>query len=89
VKVTFDPAKDRANVRKHGISLERSEDLDFDAACFDIDDSQDYGEERWNAIGFLDAALHTLTFTNDGEGLRAISLRKADAEEREKYAEEF
>ena len=89
MKVTFDPAKDAANVRKHGISLKRAEDFDFDAACFDIDDSQNYGEERWNGIGFLDAALHTLTFTDHGEELRAISLRKADAEERERYAEEF
>lgn len=61
--VTFDPEKDLENIRKHGISLQRAEDFDFDAAIFDIDDSQDYGEVRWNAVGFLDARLFSLTFT--------------------------
>jgi uncharacterized DUF497 family protein len=46
MEVTFDPAKDAENVRKHGISLARAEDFDFDTAHYDIDDSQDYGEQR-------------------------------------------
>ena len=36
----------------------------MDSALVDVDDSQDYGEDRYNAIGWLDANLHYLTFTS-------------------------
>jgi uncharacterized protein len=88
VDVRFDPAKDAKNIREHGISLQRAEEFDFAAACFDIDDREDYGEVRWNAIGFLDVRLYSLTFTELEEGIiRAISLRKATTEESKRYAQ--
>ena len=84
--VEFDPTKDAENIRKHGISLRHAEDFDFDAANFDIDDSQDYGEVRWNGVGFLGARLYSLTFTEVRDGvIRAISLRKATTPERRRY----
>jgi len=89
MEVTFDPAKDAENVRKHGISLKRAEDFDEDTALFEVDDSQDYGEERWNAIGWLDATLYFLTYTLEGEIVRAISLRTTTAQERKRYAENY
>jgi uncharacterized DUF497 family protein len=86
VDVTFDPEKDAENIRKHGISLQRAEGFDFDVAIFDIDDSQDYGEVRWNAVGFLDARLYSLTFTElQADVIRAISLRKATTQESMRY----
>jgi uncharacterized DUF497 family protein len=88
VKVIFDPGKDAENVRKHGISLQRAEDFDFDSAYYD-DDSQDYGEIRVIAISWLDALLYTLIFRDevDPNTIRAISLRQANAQERKQYAE--
>ncbi|QMV18277.1 BrnT family toxin [Granulicella sp. 5B5] len=84
--VEFDPTKDVKNVRDHGISLQRAIEFDFDAACFDIDDREDYGEVRWNAIGFLGARLYSLTFTEVEDGvIRAISLRKATTQEGKRY----
>jgi hypothetical protein len=53
-----------------------------------VDDSQDYGEVRYNAIGWLDALLHPLTFTQDGEAIHAISLRKATRQEQKTYDNE-
>ena len=86
--VEFDPTKDAENIREHGISLQRAEDFDFDAANYDVDDRKDYGEVRWNAIGFLDARLYSLTFTELEEGLiRVISLRKASTQERKQYGQ--
>jgi uncharacterized protein len=87
VEVEFDARKNAENIRKHGISLQRAEDFDMDSARLDIDDSQDYGEVRYNAIGWLGAALHTFTFTIRGEAVRAISLREANKQERKSYAE--
>jgi uncharacterized protein len=86
VDVEFDPTKDAKNIRDHGISLRRAEELDFNAATFDLDDREDYGEVRWNAIGFLDAHLYSLTFTEVKEGvIRAISLRRATTQEGKRY----
>ncbi len=88
--VIFDPPKDALNIKKHGISLQRAEDFDHDTAIYDVDDSQDYGEVRWKALCWLDALLHMLTFTQENETvIRAISLRTATRQERQKYAKEF
>jgi len=53
VAITFDPKKDAINKRKHGISLARAEEIDLDRAIFMIDDREDYGELRLQAVGFL------------------------------------
>jgi len=89
VEVTFDPAKDAGNIRKHGISLARAKDFDFDTAYYLDDDSQDYGEIRVIAISWLDALLYTLIFRDDNapDTIRAISLRKATGQERTQYAQ--
>ncbi len=52
------------------------------------DDTQDYGEARIIAIGFLDATLYVLVYVllNDIT-IRAISLRPAANSERMSYAE--
>ena len=89
MEVTFDPAKDAENIRKHGISLQRAEDFDVDTARFDVDDSQDYGEQRWNLIGWLDAKLYTLIVAFDKNSIRAISLRKSEKPEHKLYAERY
>ncbi len=86
--VTFDPAKDKINRAKHGISLKRAEEFDFRSAFYDVDDSQDYGEVRYNAIGWLNASLHALTFTQRGDEIRAISLRKTTNQEQTTYDEQ-
>ncbi len=87
MEVIYSSSKDRENLRKHGISLKRAEDFDVDTALFAVDDSQDYGEIRYNAIGWIDAQLHSLTFQQDEDSIRAISLRKATREERRRYDE--
>jgi hypothetical protein len=85
VEFLFDRAKDLLNRKKHGVSLGRTVDFDFEAALFVIDDREAYGEVRIRAIGFLDARLHALVFTQDGENIRAISLRKATRHEEDEY----
>jgi uncharacterized protein len=53
-----------------------------------LERTQDYGEVRYNAIGWLDANLYYMTFTFTGGICRVISLRKADKQEHRFYAEE-
>jgi uncharacterized DUF497 family protein len=86
-EVTFDAAKDAKNIADHGISLVRANEFDFNSARLAIDDSQDYGEERWNLIGWLDAKLYHLTVVFYETSTHAISLRKATRQERKQYAQ--
>lgn len=81
MEVTVDAAKDESDIHKHGVSLRRTKDFDFGSAFYDVDDSQNCGEIRYNAIGWLGTLLHTLTFTQDKEAIRAMSLRKATRKE--------
>lgn len=89
VEVTYDDVKDAENVIRHGISLTRAKDFDFNTAMVERDVSQDNVEIRYKAIGWLDALLYSLTFTDTKKGIRAISLRKAERQERNDYAEEY
>ena len=88
MEVTYGASKDAENIRKHGISLARAADFDMDSANLRYDDSQDYGEHRYRALGWLDAILYTLIFTFTDGIYRAISLRKASPQERKFYDEE-
>ena len=89
MNVEFDSAKEALNRRKHGVSLKRAARFDFDSCLYIVDDSQDYGEVRLIAIGFLASTLYTLVFSPRGEdAIRAISLRKSSTSERNRYAEE-
>ena len=83
----FDPDKDAENRRKHGISLGRAADFDLPSSKLTVDDREEYGEERYRAVGFLDAKLYVLIFTVRRSRYRVISLRKATREETQDYAE--
>jgi hypothetical protein len=87
--IAYDSKKDKANKKKHGISLSMAEDFAFEEALYSIDDREDYGEIRIRAIGFLDARLYTLVFVDEEESddIRAISLRKATKHEAKEYKE--
>jgi uncharacterized DUF497 family protein len=89
MKVVFDPRKDRKNRRKHGVSLSRAAEMDFDAAYIHIDDSQDYGEVRYIAFGFIAIELFVLVFTDTDieDTIRVITLRRAEPSEEIDYAE--
>lgn len=82
-----DPAKDRRNIRDHGISLTRIEDMDPDSMLIRPDLREEYGEERFRILGFIDNRLYdaAVTFTP----LRVFSLRPATRREREEYRHAF
>lgn len=42
--IEFDPAKDTANIARHGLSLTNAGNLDLLTAAVIVDDRQDYGE---------------------------------------------
>ena len=51
------------------------------------DDREAYGEERINLIGFLDGRIVHMTYTEHGDDVQVISLRKASNHEIRRYRE--
>ena len=82
----WDDRKARSNLRKHKISFEIGRRVFKDDAGFDeIDDREDYGEERVVRIGLAEGALLAVTFTERGTRRRIISARKASKREQTLY----
>jgi len=51
----------------------------------EIDRRQDYGEERYTAIGMVQDRLIAVAFTIRNDRIRIISARKAQPRDRRKY----
>lgn len=80
----FDPAKDAANVAKHGLSF--VDFIAFDAEpAVEVDDRYDYGETRFRAFGRIDGEGHCLVYTVTGDTTRLISFRRARDKEMRRY----
>lgn len=86
---TFDPDKDRSNQQKHGVSLAEAENMDWDTALERLDDRNDYGEDRYQALGFIGNRLYVAVFVDREEGRRMISLRRAISREYKEYENSY
>lgn len=85
MEISFDPRKDARNIAERGLSFERAAAFDFETALYETDDRRDYGEARIRAFGFLDGRLHVLVFVETANGIRVISLRRANRREVGRY----
>ena len=86
MKVTFDQAKDAANISKHGVSLADAVRLEWDELLAKADNRANYGEVRMVGYAPIHDRLFCVVFTHrDGER-RIISLRKANDREVMSYA---
>ncbi|MCA0304859.1 MAG: BrnT family toxin [Proteobacteria bacterium] len=86
-RITYDPAKNARNIIERGLPFDRVEAFDFSTAFVFQDTRRDYGEARFVATGYLDDRLHVLCFTEVSDGIRVISLRKANTREERRHAQ--
>jgi len=89
MQFTFDPAKDAANMAKHGLSLTDAP-LVFNAPDKLTLQSPQRGEGRLMDIAMVEVAgvVLVLVYVMRGQDvMRAISLRRASKQERKLYAE--
>lgn len=86
MKITFDSAKDDANIAKHGVSLALATVLDWDGALIWTDGRRDYGEVRQSALAVLADRVFFVAFVDRADERRVISLRKANVREVKSYA---
>jgi uncharacterized protein len=82
--IEFDPAKDAANVEKHGVSLAFGARLFDDEAHVVISSHRLIdGEIRFKVIGIAETKLWTAIYVMRDERFRFISVRRSnDGEER-------
>jgi uncharacterized protein len=88
MEITFDLAKDAANIDKHGVSLADAGKLDWENALIWLDMRNNYGEPRHSALGELGGRIYSVAFVDRPEGRRIISLRKANLREVKYYDEQ-
>ncbi|HEV3333836.1 MAG TPA: BrnT family toxin [Bryobacteraceae bacterium] len=83
--VDWDPAKARANLRKHGIRFADAVTALEDERAISVRDEKE-DEERWITIG-MDSVRRILVvvYTWRGEEIRLISARRATARESRQY----
>ena len=85
-KFEWDIEKAAANLRKHGISFDFAiEAFDDPLSIEEIDDREDYGEERVALTGSVHGLLLSVTFTLRGDSVRIISAREASKDEQDSY----
>ena len=83
---TFDPAKDAANRKKHGISLTEGDGVLHDPLALTIEDSSSQGEQRFISIGMnVFGLLRVVVYALRRDDARIISVRKAEPKEIRAY----
>ena len=86
----WDEDKNRENIRKHGLDFADARQIFDEPMLIEIDNREDYGEERFIGIGFLKNFLVAVVFAEPREDtIRIISLRRAIKYEREKFRKEI
>lgn len=82
----FDPVKEESNLGKHGVRLSAALDFEWETAIAKEDQRRQYAEPRFEAIGYIGNRLHVLVYCLRADALIAISLRKANSREENRYA---
>ncbi|MGZ8533396.1 MAG: BrnT family toxin [Candidatus Binatia bacterium] len=86
--VTFDPRKNAANLKKHGISLTEGDGVLNDPLAVTVEDESAQGEHRFVTLGTnMFGSLRVVVWTPRGDDFRIISVRKATPKERRNYEE--
>ena len=85
----WDEAKNRANIRKHGLDFRDATQVFDGAMLVEPDIRADYGEERWLGMGLVRGRVVLMVFTHPRpDTIRIISFRRAKRNERIKYEEQ-
>ena len=86
MRYTFDPAKQAANVAKHGVFFAAAQAFEWETALVEVDGRHAYGESRLTAVGLIGERVHVMVFNLRETSVRIISLRRANSREVRRYA---
>jgi uncharacterized protein len=82
---TWDEAKRRANLRKHGIDFADAKWIFRGFTLTAEDTCEAYGERRFLTLGLLEDQVVSVAHTERGNDIRIISIRKATKHEARFY----
>jgi len=89
MKITFDQAKRDAAFAKRGLAFEDAE-IVFEGDTLTVEDTRfDYGESRYQTIGFLEDRMVMVVWTPRGGDRHVISMRKCNDREQATYQKRF
>ena len=83
--VTWDEPKRQRNIKDHGLDFTGCEAVFDGPVVTQEDDRLAYGEQRINLMGSLAGQVVHITYTERGDDLHVISLRKATKHEARYY----
>lgn len=83
----YDPEKDKANQKKHGIDFERAKQL-WKGPFVEFAAKQEY-ENRFAIIGPLEGKFYTCIYTLREERIRIISCRRSRKHEEKLYEKDI
>ena len=82
----WDDAKAAENWRRHGVTMRQGAEALADPFVIEeIDESEDYGEERINAIAMRQGVILHVTYTERAARIKIISARRATKDEQDDY----
>ena len=82
----WDDNKNQINIKKRGIDFKDVTEMFKHEMLMSIDSRENYGEERWKAIGWLKSILGVVIYVEKYEDtIRIISARKATKHEVKSY----
>jgi uncharacterized protein len=85
----WDDDKAAENLAKHNIDFSDARRVFGDPGVLDDpDDTMDYGEDRYRAVGIVNGRLIAVFYTYRGPRIRIISARRATRTEQRNYAQQ-
>jgi uncharacterized DUF497 family protein len=89
VEFEWDEAKAKFNLRKHGVDfVDATHIFEDQGASHVLDQTMDYGEDRFKVIGMIDGVILVVVYAERGERVRIISARKATKREEHDHLKE-
>ena len=84
-EITFDPAKREATLRERDIDFADAAQV-FNGIRIDVPDVRfDYGETRFQTVGYLNGRMVMVVWTERGTKRHVISMRKCNDREQKRY----
>ena len=85
MEISYDPEKRSKTLAERGLDFEDAVQV-FAATTFTVeDDRRDYGESRFQTIGWLNGRLVMVVWTERGASRHIISMRKCNDREQERF----
>lgn len=84
MKITYDPPKREATLRDRGLDFDDADKV-FAGRFTTADVRRDYGEHRFQTVGYLGSRMIMVVWTPRGEDTHVMSMRKCNDREQKTY----